>query len=197
LHPLLDVRPWPRALLRYPLLVLTACLLGGLCAFTYSYAPLHRAKDWRISYLESRIEIRNAQVREFEGELAQARNSLESQPSADELKELRAQLSEATKLAEAGKRDTRELDRKLTSMTKSRDSYKRRHAASSADLKAKKAATEVAKSSPPPRNTPEPEAAPPLLTAPAGTETESEASVPASPAPVPEDGNDANDRTGD
>ena len=186
--------------MRYPLLILTACLLGAIGAFSYSYAPLHRAKDWRIDYLEDRIEIRNIQVKELEEELAQARNSLEGQPSDEEMKALRAQLGEATKLAEARERETQDLDRKLASMTKSRDSYKRRHASAAADLKAKAAASkaaaskaasktaDVAESSPPSPTTPEPEAAVPPTDTP-----EAEPSMPAAPSPVPEDASDSRD----
>lgn len=137
MHPLLDLRPWPRALLRYPLLILTACLLGAIGAFTYSYAPLHRAKDWRIHYLENRLEIRNAQVHELDKELGVARSSLKSQPSGEEMKALRAQLGEATKLTAAREREIQGLERKLASMKKSRDSFKRRHASALADLEAK------------------------------------------------------------
>ena len=137
MHPLLDMRPWPRALLRYPLLILTACLLGAIGAFTYSYAPLHRAKDWRIDYLENRLEIRNALVHELEEELGEARSSLKGQPSGEEMKALRAQLGEATKLTAAREREIKGLDRKLASMKKSRDSFKRRHASAVADLEAK------------------------------------------------------------
>lgn len=173
MHPLLDLRPWPRALLRYPLLILTACLLGAIGAFTYSYAPLHRAKDWRIHYLENRLEIRNAQVHELDKELGVARSSLKSQPSGEEMKALRAQLGEATKLTAAREREIKSLDRKLASMKKSRDSFKRRHASAVADLEAKLSVE--------PASDPEPALAT-TSPAPAATGDEPPATADASPA---------------
>jgi hypothetical protein len=201
LHPILDVRPWPRVLLRYPLLILTACLLGALCAFTYSYAPLHRAKDWRITYLQDRLEIRNAQIEEFEVEIADARGSLEGQPSSEEVEALRAQLDEATKLADSREREMRSLDKKLASAKKSRDSYKGRHASAVSELK-------QAKSAPPPSSPPAiaatdppagaskdaPEQEPKLR---AAETRDTESSIPASPAPVPDTQSESQDRVED
>ncbi len=193
MHPLLDMRPWPRALLRYPLLILTACLLGAIGAFTYSYAPLHRAKDWRIDYLENRLEIRNALVHELEEELGEARSSLKGQPSGEEMKALRAQLGEATKLTAAREREIKGLDRKLASMKKSRDSFKRRHASAVADLESKLSAPlpsspepALAATSPaPPATGDDPYATAPA--SPASDETGAatpDQPLPASPAPV-------------
>ncbi len=183
MHPLLDMRPWPRALLRYPLLILTACLLGAIGAFTYSYAPLHRAKDWRVHYLENRLEIRNALVHELEEELGEARSSLKGQPSGEEMKALRAQLGEATKLTAAREREIKSLDRKLASMKKSRDSFKRRHASAVADLEAKLSAQLP--------SSPEPALAATSPAPPATGDDDPHAAAHASPAT-----GDASDKTG-
>lgn len=152
MHPLLDVRPWPKVLLRYPLLILTALLLGGLAAFAYSYAPLHAAKDWKIDYLEERLEVRNQQVRELEESLAAARASLEGTPSNDEIGALRTQLKEATQLADSREREVASLQKKLDSTAKSRDQWKSRHAAVVAEMESheKQAAAVAAPSEPEP-----------------------------------------------
>ncbi len=134
MHELLDVRPWPRILLRYPLLILTAFLLGGIVAFAYSYAPLHRAKDWKIGYLEERLASRNAHVQELETALQEAKSSLEGQPSNDDLKTLESRLAEANRLAKTHEKQIGELEAKLASATRSRDSWKSRHASTLAEL---------------------------------------------------------------
>ncbi len=128
MHPLLDVKPWPRALLQYPLLMLTVLLLGAALAFAYSYAPLHRAKDWEISYLQERLASRTQQVEELEEKLRSAESTLEGQPSSDEVSALRAQLDEASGLGDSLQKQVRELERKLERVTRSRDSWKQKHA---------------------------------------------------------------------
>lgn len=174
MHPLLDPRPWPRTLLRYPLLFLTALLLGALGTFVYSYAPLHNAKDWQIDYLEDRLETRNAHVLELEGELRVAKGSLVGQPSDGEVDALRSQLSEANDLAASHQKQVDELERKFKSASRSRDQWKSRHAAVMAELEgAKKSIAAV---------TPEPEA-----TAPVAATPEPSSETPASPAPVAPD----------
>ena len=131
---LFDPTPWPRVIWHYPVLFLAAILLGAICAFAYSYAPLHRAKDWQIGYLEERIELRSSQVEELERGLEEAEKSLVGQPSGEELSAVRAQLAEATKLAESRDRELETLDGKLKSVTRSRDSWKSRHAEARAAL---------------------------------------------------------------
>ena len=146
MHELLDVRPWPRALLRYPLLVLTALLLGALLAFSYSYAPLHRAKDWKIDYLEERLESRNQEVREFRLNLAEARASLSGTLPVEEIAAIRMQLDEATRLADSREREITSLRKKLAQARNSRDQWRSRHAAALSEIETQQqqAATLVA-----------------------------------------------------
>lgn len=141
MHELLDVRPWPRALLRYPLLILTALLLGALLAFSYSYAPLHRAKDWQIDYLETRLERRNDQLQELEGSLAEAQASLSETLSSTEITAIRTRLKEATRLADSREKEIASLEKKLTRTTKSRDQWRSRHAAVLAENQTQQAET--------------------------------------------------------
>lgn len=172
LHPILDVKPWPRVMLRNPLLILTALLLGALLAFAYSYAPLHRAKDWKIGYLEERLESRNEQVRVLEQQFGEAQSSLDGTPSDGEISALRTRLDEATKLAESNKKEVDKVEGKLASMTRSRDSWKSRHGAAMKELEAQSvAAAAPAPATPAPTGTGAP-------TAPTGDP------VPASPAPT-------------
>jgi chromosome segregation ATPase len=124
------------------LLILTAALLGGAGAFTYSYAPLHRAKDWEITYLEERLASRTEQVETLEAQLRQAEGAIEGQPSGDQLDALQAQLGEAQELSRSLQTRVSELEGKLTKMTRSRDSWKKKHASLVAEAEATRAAAE-------------------------------------------------------
>ena len=109
----LDVKQWPRVLWQNPLLFLATLLLGATTAFVYFYAPLHRAKDWKIEYLDERLSIRSKQVRELEENLQKARKSLEGTPSGEELGAVRSQLKEATSLASAREKEMDALSQQL------------------------------------------------------------------------------------
>ncbi len=145
MHPLLDLRPWPRALLQYPLLILTAVLLGGALAFVYSYAPLHRAKDWEIAYLEERLQTRTEQVETLEAELRKAEATVQGQPSNDEVKSLRAQLDESQSLSASLQKQVGDLEQKLTQANRSRDSWKKKHGALVAEAQTRTRKAEVAR----------------------------------------------------
>jgi uncharacterized protein involved in exopolysaccharide biosynthesis len=140
----LDVKQWLRVLWQNPLLFLATLLLGAATSFVYSYAPLHRAKDWKIEYLDERLVIRSKQVGELEEELRKARKSLEGTPSGEELGAVRAQLKEATSLASAREKEMEALSRKLRSTQKSRDEWKSRYDATSSQLEAAAAEPEGA-----------------------------------------------------
>jgi hypothetical protein len=187
LHQLLDMRPWPLVVLRNPLLILTAVLVGALAAFAYSYAPLHRAKDWKIDYLEERLEGRRDQVREFEERLTSAHASLDGTPSDEEIRALRTRLEEETRLAASREKENKALDRKLESLTRSRDSWKSRHAAVAQDLEkqsqAAPAATTVNLAAEPKTEAREPESAP---AAPSPTAAVAEPAASAAEAPASE-----------
>ena len=131
-----DVKQWPRALWQNPVLFAVALLLGAATAFAYSYAPLHRAKDWKIGYLEERLSIRTSQARELEQELQGARAALEGTPSGEELGAVRAQLKEATSLASAHEKEVAALSRKLESAERSRNQWKSRHSQARAEIEA-------------------------------------------------------------
>ena len=123
--------------MQYPLLILTAVLLGGAATFAYSYAPLHRAKDWQIAYLEERLHTRTEQVETLEEELRQAEATVEGQPSNDEVKSLRAQLDEAQGLNDSLEKQVGDLEQKLAQATQSRDSWKKKHGALVAEVEAR------------------------------------------------------------
>ncbi len=123
-----DLRSWAVALWRNPSLFAVAFVLGGATAFAYSYAPLHRAKDWQINYLEGRVESRDVQAKQLEADLEEALESLTDTPSGEELRGMRAQLAEDSALVDSRQRDIDRLTAKLGRMTRSRDSWKSRHA---------------------------------------------------------------------
>lgn len=122
--------------MQYPLLILTAVLLGGLAAFAYSYAPLHRAKDWEIAYLRERLQTRTEQVETLEEAMQAAEANADGQPSTDQLEALQAQLDEARGLSASLQGKVRDLEQKLTQVTQSRDSWKKKHGALSAEAEA-------------------------------------------------------------
>jgi septal ring factor EnvC (AmiA/AmiB activator) len=138
LNQLLDVKPWPRVIWQNPLLILAAFLVGGALAFAYSYAPLHRAKDWQVDYLEDRLEARNEQVRGMETQLEDAEGKLADTPSGEELSALKSQLAEATDLIESRKREIASLKRKLEATSRSRDSWKTKYASALSELENEK-----------------------------------------------------------
>ena len=178
MHPLLDVRTWPRVVLRNPLLMLTAILLGAGAGFAYSYAPLHRAKDWQIEYLEGRLQARTEQVETLDQELASARGSLEDQPSAEQLSSTRAQLGESQELRKALEKELRGLEKKLQKAERSRDSWRKKHAGLSKEIEGLRK-PEPAPASPAPEP---PAGGEPLAEAPEPSAGE-EAAAPAAPAP--------------
>ena len=143
LPKIFDVKQWPRVLWQNPVLFGVALLLGATSAFVYSYAPLHRAKDWKLDYLEERLSIRTNQARELEQELQQARSALEGTPSGEQLGALRAQLEEATTLAAAHKKEMAALARKLESAERSRNKWKSRSSQASAELEEARRSTEA------------------------------------------------------
>ena len=129
MHELWDIRRWPRALLRYPSLILATLLLGALLGFSYSYAPLHRAKDWQIDYLEKRLASRNEQLTKLEENLTRTSASLDGTLSPGEIAAIRTQLREATQLADSRQREVSTLQKRLERATKSRDRWRSRHEA--------------------------------------------------------------------
>ena len=135
MNRLLDVTPWPRVIWHNPLLILAAFLVGGTVAFAYSYAPLHRAKDWKVDYLEDRLEARNEQVRDLEAQLGEAHGALADAPSGEQLSALKSQFAEATHLVDSQKREIDSLKRKLESASRSRDSWRAKHASAVAERK--------------------------------------------------------------
>ena len=144
MNQLLDVKPWPRVIWQNPLLILATFLVGGAIAFAYSYAPLHRAKDWKVAYLDDRLEARNEQVRALETQLERANGQLANSPSGEELSALKSQLAEATDLVDSRKRELNSLKRKLESVSRSHDSWKRKHASALSELENEKSRAAVA-----------------------------------------------------
>ncbi len=86
---------WLKLLWRFPLLFAAVFLLGASCAFIYSYAPLHSSKNWKIDYLEDRVDAQNQQLSALEQELSQARARAQGGPQPEELEEMRGELEQS------------------------------------------------------------------------------------------------------
>jgi hypothetical protein len=123
-----DWRSWGRALWLHPILFLLVAMLGAAGSFAYSYAPLHRAKDWKVEYLESRLDKGNLELTELREGLAAARAQLDDSPPAEEVKALRATREQNTELSASKQREIDALERKLEGVTRSRNSWKSKHA---------------------------------------------------------------------
>lgn len=113
LSPRLDVSLWPRALWQQPLLALLLFVLGGGASFIYSYAPLHRAQEWRISYLEERLTVRNDQVHELEEQLRESQAVLQTLPTPEGIAALEAELGETSALLASRDQEVASLERRL------------------------------------------------------------------------------------
>ena len=86
---------WLKLVWSHPTLFLATFLAGAIAALVYSYAPLHSSKNWKIDYLEGRVDSQNEQINQLEAELVQSRSQTKGQPQPGELVALRSQLEQA------------------------------------------------------------------------------------------------------
>jgi hypothetical protein len=118
-----------RIVFRHPRTLAGTFLVGGILAFGYSYAPLHSAKDWKIDYQESRLESQRKKLDAFEAKLAAA----EAEAAQATLLEQRAprpqEFEEAQAKLAALEANLADLEKQKGKLTRSRDTWRSRHAA--------------------------------------------------------------------
>jgi hypothetical protein len=109
-------------------------LAGGLISFVYSCGPLHNAKAWKIDYLEERLEARTTQLVELESQIAEQKSASDDTSRADELTKLRDDLASRSKSIEGLERKVAGSKKREKELTRSRDTWKTRHAKLEAEL---------------------------------------------------------------
>ena len=110
---------WLKLLWRHPLPFVVAFALGTLCAFAFSYAPLHTSKNWKIDYLEGRVDAQNQKIGELEQELQGARAQTRGRPDPEELDALRTELEQVQAELAGSKTETRRSRSKVRDLQRS------------------------------------------------------------------------------
>ena len=118
-------------------------------AFVYSYSPLHSSKNWKIDYLQGRVDAQNEKLRGLEEELAAVRSEAESRPDPGEVQAMRAERAQLKRENAKMRSEAQRSEKNVQALRRSRDHWKSQHAALEAEHKA----------APPPP----PAAPPPLL----------------------------------
>jgi hypothetical protein len=108
-------------------------LTGGAVTFAYSYWPLHDAKNWKISYLEERLEAKDIELQDVQNELAGLREESADKPDGQTFKMLQDELVTADKTAKELERKLAQAEKRAKEMEKSRDSWKAKYASSESE----------------------------------------------------------------
>jgi chaperonin cofactor prefoldin len=119
-----DLRRWTHRVGIY----LGTFLAGGLIAFAYSYAPLHDAKNWRIDYLEERLEFKQRQLTDLQAELKQLKSESVDRPDTGTFKRLKGELATTSSTVGDLKKKLARSARQIEELERSRDKWKSRHA---------------------------------------------------------------------
>jgi chromosome segregation ATPase len=110
---------WLKLLWRHPLPFVAAFALGTLCAFAFSYGPLHTSKNWKIDYLEDRVDAQNQKIGELEEELQGTRAQARGRPDPEELDALRTELEQVQAELAGSKTETRRARSKVRGLQRS------------------------------------------------------------------------------
>lgn len=96
--------------------------VGGIAAFAYSYVPLHNAKNWKIEYLEQRLEetrtAHEALVADVEADTG---------PSQEALADLTAKVQDNGEAMDTLKQTLAKTEKDLREHRRSRDQWKARY----------------------------------------------------------------------
>jgi len=127
-----DLHRWTRRVGAY----LGTFLAGGLIAFAYSYAPLHDAKNWRIDYLEERLQLKQGQLTELQAELKLLKSDTADRPDAATFKSLKDELSTTKSTVGSLEKKLARSARRIEELERSRNNWKSRHAEAESKWKA-------------------------------------------------------------
>ncbi|MBW2273791.1 MAG: hypothetical protein JRG96_10990 [Deltaproteobacteria bacterium] len=118
-----------RIAFRHPGALAGAFLAGGILAFGYSYIPLHSAKNWKIDYQESRLASQREKLEEFEAKLTTAEAGAARAERLEEQAPRRQELDEAVAKLRTLEAKLSDLEKQNGKLSRSRDSWRSRHAA--------------------------------------------------------------------
>ena len=99
-------------------------LAGGLIAFVYSYSPLHKAKNWKIEYLEERLEAKEVELQTAGQELASVTADNEDKPDTETFKLLQNELVTVDKTVKELERKLAKAERRMKELETSRNNWK-------------------------------------------------------------------------
>lgn len=133
-------------------------LAGALIAFVYSYAPLHSAKNWKIDYLEERLDASRLQIEDLERNLADVQKKMRTRADPEAFRLLQGELAVTDDTIGDLESKLARSQRRVKDLERSRDSWKAKH--SEAELKREALLSEIESI-----NSPAPEVEFPLLPA--------------------------------
>jgi peptidoglycan hydrolase CwlO-like protein len=140
---------------------------GGSIAFAYSFVPLHNAKNWKIDYLETRLEAKDERLRSAEHQLAAVQAEAADKPDSQTFKLLQDELASVDKTIKSLERDLSRAKRRVSELERSRNNWKKKHAAAESRIEALVSSN----ASPPPAEpATEPGATPPASPAPSAAD---------------------------
>jgi len=119
-------------------------LAGGAIAFVYSYSPIHKAKNWKIHYLEERLESKDIELQELQRELSAVREDSADKPDGQTFKLLQDELVTTDKTVKDLERKLSKAERRVKELAKSRDSWKAKHASAQSRPEVRVAGSETA-----------------------------------------------------
>jgi hypothetical protein len=123
-----------RIAFRHPGALAGAFLAGGILAFGYSYTPLHGAKNWKIDYQASRLESQREKLAALDAKLAAAGAEAADAARLEESRPRREELDEAQAKLKGLEKKLAALEAENSKLTRSRDSWRSRHAAVEKEL---------------------------------------------------------------
>ncbi|MGH0035425.1 MAG: hypothetical protein ACQGVK_10410 [Myxococcota bacterium] len=169
-----------RVVLRHPIHIGVALLVGAVGSFVYSYGPLHRAESWQIDYLQERVDEQNRQIRSMEEELGGLRAQASSGPDPEALAAERKEAKAAQRELSSARKEAERSERTIKSLRRSVSQWKTKYEQAQADLEELKASA-VAAEAPAWPATAQADAA-----AGAGESPDTPGAAPAAPAAAPD-----------
>lgn len=139
-----------RVLWRHPIHIAAALLIGAVGAFVYSWGPLHRAEQWKIGYLEERVDEQNRTIREMEDEMVALRAETSSQPDPKDLAAEREAAKKARRELASAQKEAARHEATIKSLRRSVSQWKSKAEKADAEIESLRASLVAADSAAPP-----------------------------------------------